>query len=153
MEQIILVIHVIAAIAVIGLVLIQQGKGSDVGASFGTGASQTFFGSQGSGSFLTRSTALLVTLFFITSLSLAFIASHRNKPKNIEELIKKVETQSQANEGAIPAVKREMTNDIPVIPSKSENKLKPENKLKTDKVEKTEKAESKSVTSKSTSSE
>ncbi|MGJ8686459.1 MAG: preprotein translocase subunit SecG [Spongiibacteraceae bacterium] len=78
MEQIILVVHILAAIAIIGLILIQQGKGADMGASFGSGASQTLFGSEGSGNALTRATAILATVFFVTSLSLAYVAKQRS---------------------------------------------------------------------------
>jgi len=74
MESIIIIVHVIAAIAVTVLVLIQQGKGAEMGASFGSGASQTLFGSSGSGNVLTKSTTIFATVFFITSLSLAVIA-------------------------------------------------------------------------------
>ena len=74
METILLSVHVLLGVAVIGLVLIQQGKGADAGASFGGGASQTVFGSAGSGSFLVKLTAGLSALFFITSLTLAVIA-------------------------------------------------------------------------------
>ena len=77
MENIILVVHVLLALAVIGLVLLQQGKGADAGASFGAGASQTVFGSQGSGNFLTRTTAILATLFFVTSFALAVYAKQK----------------------------------------------------------------------------
>ena len=78
MEQIILVVHVLAALAIIGLILVQQGKGADMGASFGAGASQTLFGSDGSGNVLTRATAILATVFFLTSLSLAYVAKQRS---------------------------------------------------------------------------
>ncbi|HEB58745.1 MAG TPA: preprotein translocase subunit SecG [Gammaproteobacteria bacterium] len=74
MYNTILVFHVILAIAVVGLVLLQQGKGADAGAAFGSGASATVFGARGSGNFLTRVTAVLATLFFVTSLSLAVLA-------------------------------------------------------------------------------
>lgn len=77
MESILLIVHVLLALAVVGLVLLQQGKGADAGASFGGGASQTVFGSQGSGNFLTRSTAILATLFFVTSFALAIIAKEK----------------------------------------------------------------------------
>lgn len=86
MEQVILAIHVFVAISVIVLVLLQQGKGAEVGASFG-GASQTVFGSKGSGNFLTRATALLITLFFITSLTLGTIIAHRVSPHKVEKLL------------------------------------------------------------------
>lgn len=78
LEQAVLIIHVITAIIIIGLILIQQGKGADAGASFGGGASQTMFGVQGSGNMLTRWTAVLATLFFITSLSLAYFAKQQS---------------------------------------------------------------------------
>jgi len=64
MESIIILVHVIAAIAITGLVLIQQGKGADMGASFGSGASQTIFGSSGSGNALTKSTSIMAVVFF-----------------------------------------------------------------------------------------
>ena len=72
MFTVLLVIHVFMAIGLIGLVLIQHGKGADAGAAFGSGSSATVFGSQGSASFLTRLTAVLATGFFITSLTLAY---------------------------------------------------------------------------------
>ena len=75
--SILVAVDVLLAIGIIGLVLIQHGKGADVGAAFGSGASGTVFGSRGSASFLTRATAILVTLFFINSLALAYLASHR----------------------------------------------------------------------------
>lgn len=74
METIVVVVHMIAAIAVVGLVLLQQGKGADAGAAFGSGSSQTVFGASGSGNFLSRSTAVAATVFFITSLTLAIYA-------------------------------------------------------------------------------
>lgn len=73
MYGIILVMHVIIAILLIGAVLIQHGKGAQMGAAFGSGASQTVFGSQGSGGFLTRATWLLAGLFFVTSIILAYL--------------------------------------------------------------------------------
>lgn len=82
MEKIILVVHILLAFAVIGLVMIQQGKGADAGASFGGGASQTVFGGQGSGNFLSRMTAIFATIFFVTSLALAYIASEKAKGVN-----------------------------------------------------------------------
>ncbi len=74
METILLSVHVLVGASVIGLVLLQQGKGADAGASFGGGASQTVFGSAGSGGFLVKITAGLAALFFATSLALAVIA-------------------------------------------------------------------------------
>ena len=80
MYQLLLIIHVLIAIAVIGLVLIQHGKGADIGASFGSGASNTVFGSQGTGSFLFKLTGILALSFFATSLLLsAMVASQYHK--------------------------------------------------------------------------
>jgi len=78
MQSIALVIHVILAVGVIGLVLIQHGKGADAGAAFGSGASATVFGARGSASFLTRATTGLAAAFFATSLFLFYLAAHRD---------------------------------------------------------------------------
>ena len=80
METAILVFHVLAALCVIGLVLLQHGKGADMGSGFGSGASGSLFGATGSANFLSRATAVLATLFFVTSLGLAYIAT--NKPRS-----------------------------------------------------------------------
>lgn len=79
MEQIILIVHLLVALAIIGLIMLQQGKGADMGASFGAGASQTLFGSSGSGNVLTRATAWLVALFFASSFSLALLANQKSE--------------------------------------------------------------------------
>jgi len=78
MQSIALVIHVILAVAVIGLVLMQHGKGADAGAAFGSGASATVFGARGSASFLTRATTILAAAFFATSIFLFYLAAHRD---------------------------------------------------------------------------
>ncbi|WP_299730534.1 preprotein translocase subunit SecG [uncultured Endozoicomonas sp.] len=77
METIILLVHVLVAVGVIGLIMLQQGKGAETGASFGSGASQTVFGSQGSANFLSRTTAILATIFFVTSIGLAMMARQK----------------------------------------------------------------------------
>lgn len=76
MQQLILILHVLVAIALVALVLVQQGKGADVGAAFGAGASNTMFGSQGSTSFLVKITCLCAAIFFATSLGLGYMAAH-----------------------------------------------------------------------------
>ncbi|MGR8931093.1 MAG: preprotein translocase subunit SecG [Gammaproteobacteria bacterium] len=81
--QIIIVIHILLGIGVIGLVLMQQGKGADAGAAFGSGASGSVFGAQGSASFLSRTTAIFATMFFITSLGLAFLSGYHGKKSDI----------------------------------------------------------------------
>ena len=77
--NIIIVAHVIVALGIIGLVLLQHGKGADMGSGFGGGASSSLFGATGSANFLSRTTAVLATIFFLTSLGLAYLAT--NKPK------------------------------------------------------------------------
>jgi preprotein translocase subunit SecG len=77
LETVVVVFHLLGAIGVVALVLLQQGKGADAGASFGSGASATVFGSQGSSTFLSRVTAILATAFFLTSLGLAFFAKEK----------------------------------------------------------------------------
>jgi preprotein translocase subunit SecG len=74
---VILAVHIVAAIAVVSLVLLQHGKGADVGAAFGSGASGSLFGASGSANFLSRATAVLAAVFFLTSLGLAYVASNR----------------------------------------------------------------------------
>ena len=110
LHNIILVVHVLVAAGVIGLVLIQQGKGADAGAAFGGGASSTVFGSQGSSSFMTRATGILATIFFITSLSLAYLSTQKVNPTSVVDTVieKKID---------VPAVKEEpakSTSDVPV---------------------------------------
>jgi preprotein translocase subunit SecG len=77
MLVVIVTVHVIAALGIIGLVLLQHGKGADMGAAFGSGASGSLFGASGSANFLSRATSVLAVVFFITSLSLTYIATHK----------------------------------------------------------------------------
>lgn len=81
--QIIIVFHVLLGIGIVGLILMQQGKGADAGAAFGSGGSGSVFGAQGSASFLSRSTAIFATLFFITSLVLAMLSGYQGKKSDI----------------------------------------------------------------------
>lgn len=83
----VLVLHVLAAVLLVGLVLVQQGQGADAGAAFGSGASQTVFGAQGAGSFLTRATSVLAMLFFATSLTLAYFANSDREPVSVVEKV------------------------------------------------------------------
>lgn len=118
-ETLIVVVHVVIAVALVGLVLIQQGKGADAGAAFGGGASQTVFGSQGSGSFLTRVTAMLAVVFFVTSFSLAVFAKQRAEVAG-EAGIPVVEESRQApaqgaagNEGSAESEAGNGKSDLP----------------------------------------
>jgi len=89
METIVWFVHVVVAMGVIGLVLLQHGKGADMGAAFGSGSSGSLFGVSGSANFLSRATAMLVAVFFATSLTLAYLNSHRDKQSSVVELQKK----------------------------------------------------------------
>lgn len=127
MEQIVLVVHLLVALAIIGLIMLQQGKGADMGASFGAGASQTLLGSSGSANVLTRATAWLVALFFASSFGLALLANQQSSA--IDELDldipEIVETQAQATGEELPVVEEELPvmeaerpvveEDLPVI--------------------------------------
>ncbi|MDO9214123.1 MAG: preprotein translocase subunit SecG [Methylococcales bacterium] len=97
MYQVIIVIHVLLGLGVIGLVLMQQGKGADAGAAFGTGSAGSVFGAQGAASFLSRSTAILATLFFATSLGLAIVNGHKDTERDLM-------ATPAANESGLPAV-------------------------------------------------
>jgi preprotein translocase subunit SecG len=77
MFSVTLTIHILVGLGVIGLVLLQHGKGADMGAAFGSGSSGSLFGATGSANFLSRTTAVLATVFFLTSLTLAYLASNR----------------------------------------------------------------------------
>ncbi len=83
MQLFLTVFHLLLALALIGLILIQHGKGADAGAAFGSGASATVFGARGSASFLTRTTAVLATLFFLTSMALAYFAAKVGEPEGL----------------------------------------------------------------------
>ncbi|MDA8781806.1 preprotein translocase subunit SecG [Porticoccaceae bacterium] len=109
MEQFILVFHFVVAVALIGLILIQQGKGAEAGASFGSGASQTVFGSAGGWNFFSKMTAILATIFFVTSVSLALTA--KDKTVIDEDLLP-----------ALLSVPAEATQDtdLPVLQSNDE---------------------------------
>ena len=100
-EQIVIILHLFIAIAVIGLILIQQGKGADAGASFGSGASQTIFGSQGSGNFLTKTTSWLAFPFFATSFGLAIIAKDKAGALVDVDIPQVQQTETKLSESAI----------------------------------------------------
>ncbi|GIR39508.1 MAG: preprotein translocase subunit SecG [Pseudomonadota bacterium] len=118
MENIILIIHFIIAILIIGFVLIQQGKGAEAGASFGAGASQTVFGSSGSWNFFSKITAVLATLFFVTSVTLAVYAKNKvvvetiELPQAPESALEILESSSDLPQ-AIGTGEEEATSDLP----------------------------------------
>ncbi len=108
MFETLLVLYLLAALGVIGLVLIQQGKGADMGASFGAGASNTVFGATGSGNFLTRMTAIFATVFFCVSLALGNISSNKSETQsqfdgaNLEQAYDELELPAEVNADEIP---------------------------------------------------
>lgn len=101
MEKLVLVIHVLAALGVIGLVLLQHGKGADMGAAFGSGASGSLFGVSGSSNFMSRATAICVAVFFATSMALAYIASHGDAKSSVVRVDPAPVTQPASD--AVPA--------------------------------------------------
>lgn len=95
MKEIIIVVDILSAIGLIALVLLQQGKGADIGAAFGAGASQTLFGARGSANFLTRTTAILAAVFFFANVALAWITTREEPPTSV--------TRSVLDKAAEPA--------------------------------------------------
>ncbi|MBT8420401.1 MAG: preprotein translocase subunit SecG [Gammaproteobacteria bacterium] len=123
MQQIFLTVHVLAAVALVALVLLQQGRGADAGAAFGSGSSGTLFGSRGPASFLTRATAILAAVFFLTSISLAYMVSHSDKRASVIERLQNDKTQSIRTEEIsippVPSVPRTDNAELPDSPKGS----------------------------------
>lgn len=125
-QNIVLVLHVIIAVALVALVLLQQGKGADAGAAFGAGASGTVFGSKGSSSFLTRTTGVLATLFFATSLTLFVLATESKTAITsvVDQEAAKQQVETKPGVSAISTpdsdvpVSDEAVSDIPTADSK-----------------------------------
>ena len=113
METLIIVFHVLAALCIIGLILIQQGKGADMGASFGAGASQTLFGSRGSGNALTRSTAILAAIFFATSLALSVLAKNKSEQAGQVDLPAAPASEIPADKS--PAAPAKSVDEVPSV--------------------------------------
>ena len=125
-EQIIVVFHVLVALAIVGLILLQQGKGADAGASFGGGSSQTLFGASGGGNALTQATAILAAVFFATSFGLAVIAK-QNAALPVNDLMSGLESAEQVySQPAVDAAVQiqESFDDLPdfdiVVPADSD---------------------------------
>ena len=132
LNHILLVVHVLVAVSVIGLILLQQGKGADAGAAFGSGASGTVFGSQGSGTFLSRTTGILAAVFFATSLGLAYLANEGAKPTSVvdqvstpatETTLPVDETKPAANETKPEAKTEATTEQKPAEPQQKQPDL------------------------------
>lgn len=111
METLVWVVHVIAAVVLIGLVLIQHGKGADMGAAFGSGSAGSLFGSSGSANFLSRSTAVVATVFFVTSLTLTYLYA---KPSNEVGVMDRVDVNTLQKETVVaPSAPDSKAKEIP----------------------------------------
>ena len=111
---VIITAHVLVALAIIGLVLLQHGKGADMGSGFGGGSSGSLFGATGSANFLSRATAVLATVFFLTSLGLAYLAT--NKPRTGGGVLDAVKTQPAEKAAAKPAPEKPAA-EVPKAPA------------------------------------
>ena len=124
MINVLIAIHVLVAVAIVGLVLVQHGKGADAGAAFGGGgggASGSLFGSKGSANFLSRTTAILATIFFLTSLSLTYLYSQSAKPTSVtERVVQEAEKPAAKTDEQVPATpgskSTDAGGDIPALP-------------------------------------
>jgi preprotein translocase subunit SecG len=126
LQTILLVAQVLIAISLIGMILVQHGKGADAGAAFGSGASSTVFGSQGSSNFMTKTTAILAFLFLANSLSLAYIASQRMTAQEslmlgTETVIQQAPTEMQIPTSDLDLLEMVSENDIPMSPDVAED--------------------------------
>ena len=103
MDTLIVIVHILVAVSLIALVLVQHGKGADMGAAFGSGASATVFGSRGSGSFLTRTTAVLAAVFFLTSLGLAYMSGRAVHKESVVDSVGTVKSVPAPEHADVPA--------------------------------------------------
>jgi preprotein translocase subunit SecG len=104
LESALLAVHLIVAISLCGLVLLQHGKGADMGAAFGSGSSGSLFGASGSANFLSRTTAALAAVFFLSSLGLTYLGSTHTRSKDAVQ---------QGIMGDVPATKSEVPKEVP----------------------------------------
>ena len=109
--NLVLVIHILVGLSVIGLVLLQHGKGADMGAAFGSGSSGSLFGSSGSANFLSRTTAILAAVFFMTSLSLSYIAT--NRPRSGSSVMENRKAQQLPATQPVAPASDSKAKDIP----------------------------------------
>lgn len=105
MYQVLMISFLVIAVALVAMILVQHGKGADMGASFGAGASNTVFGSSGSGNFLTKTTAILAALFFATALALGYMTSNQNKQLASDvDIAAELSNEGTAESVEVPAV-------------------------------------------------
>jgi preprotein translocase subunit SecG len=122
-ESIVWLLHVLAAASVIGLVLLQHGKGADVGAAFGSGSAGSLFGSSGAANFLSRSTAVMATLFFLTSLALTWFGGHQTHALSVMQkaavTLPGDASPAPMPAGALPGAGSAKSQEIPVAPGQA----------------------------------
>ena len=116
-----LIVHVLLSVSLIPLVLLQHGQGADAGAAFGSGASATVFGSRGSANFLSRTSAVLATLFFATSLALAYLYSNPQQPKSVTQQAPSVTQKAPAGSASGKQQPKTPKQNSPEIPNVPEN--------------------------------
>ena len=116
LESILLAVHMVVALVVIGLVLLQHGKGADMGAAFGSGSSGSLFGAVGSANFLSRSTAVLATVFFLSSLGLTYLGSTRSERPAAERSIMDTQAPKAGEVPAVPAAPAAPGGSAPATP-------------------------------------
>ena len=125
MQQILLIVQILIAVGLVAMVLLQQGRGADAGASFGGGSSGSLFGSRGPASFLSKLTAGLAALFFANSLALAYISSHSVERRSVVERVQSESTPEDAGlrsgDGDVPALPGSIgdsaVQDVPAAPA------------------------------------
>lgn len=120
LTSLITVVQILAALAMIGLVLVQHGKGADMGASFGSGASGSLFGATGSANFLSRSTAVCATIFFVSTLALAYLSNHRAalSPASTSVLDRAAQTAPAAASAVVAPAASVAASGSALIPTK-----------------------------------
>jgi preprotein translocase subunit SecG len=118
LQTIVLIAHVGIALLIIGLVLLQRGKGADAGTGFGAGASGTVFGARGSATFFSRTTGVLATMFFVTSLALAYLATQRAAPTSLLETAPAAQTPAPPPVPApAPVEQAPPASELPALPA------------------------------------
>ncbi len=116
LSNLILVLQLLSALAMIGLVLVQHGKGADMGASFGSGASGSLFGATGSANFLSRSTAVCAVIFFSCTLALAYNSNHRGGTGADDNLLDKAPAVSASTPAAVASAPAAIASGVAAIP-------------------------------------
>ena len=117
LETILFVLQIVVAIALCGLILLQHGKGADMGAAFGSGSSGSLFGAAGSANFLSRTTAILAAVFFLTSLGLTYLGTTHVRSGNMQQGVMQDAPVTKAIEGPAPATSVPAPTPAPAAPA------------------------------------